>query len=238
MGRIHGGHISSSNLSITINSLLRLDFKNIGDDFKKLIFDEITGIANAILFDSTVDGIRLQVIKSLEFLLKRAEAILALDANMGDEEIKLLSALAPHLPVSSHRHNRIIKTPITVHISNGFDNAERYRRDAKKNLEQKIFDALAKGEKIFFISDSKELCNAVAKEVAMALGEELDKGLSPSCKLITSATAGEDWARDFLQSPDDYLSDTRIFISRLIRSVQPTWMVGLVFSLVMCCSWV
>ena len=136
--------------------------------------------------------------------------ILALDANMGDEEIKLLSALAPHLPVSAHRHTRQHKNPITIRIANGFDNSGRYRRDAKKNLEQKIFDALNKGEKIIFVSDSKNLCDSVATEVAAVFGEELDKGLSPSCKLITSATAGEDWAaKELLKSPDDYLDGVR-----------------------------
>ncbi len=204
--------VSSGTLAICVNSLLRLIADQSDGEFKNIWLDETVGVLSSMMFDSTLGDDRMAIIKKFEVLLKGCKSVLLMDANISDAEVKLISALAPHLPVTQHQHDFTDRQPITIKVSSGIDGEGRYRRDAWKNQLATIYGAIADGKRVAVVGDSSDRLHAIAEDLADILGEELDNGHSPSIRLISGNTSGEQWAHDFIEDPDAHLDGVRVVL--------------------------
>jgi hypothetical protein len=171
---------------------------------KNLVFDEASTLIKTLLFSShlkkpipgTNTPRQLECIRKLKLALGSARRIVLLDAYLSDFDVAFFSEFMPEGMIVNKILNRSPKTPRKYIIHQGsVDERGKLKTHEYSGLLASIKRAIGKGESIALATDSQHWLKTTTERLG---GEE-------NCHRIDRETSGEDWAKEFLKSPDDYL---------------------------------
>lgn len=133
-----------------------------------VILDESEQIIGHLLSETLRSGVGLVgAFASLEFVLRRAKAVYALDADLG-----LITAHAMQdLRADDWKDNCriILNKPLPVS-----ERREMQIYQSKKDLQDRMLDAIRAGKRVFVASNSKEMVKAFAELIGKEFGTSLE----------------------------------------------------------------
>jgi hypothetical protein len=185
-----------------IHSIIKFDDQDLIE--KNLVFDEASTLIKTLLFSShlkkpipgTNTPRQLECIRKLKLALSTARRIVLMDAYLSDFDVAFFSELMPEGMTVNKILNRSPKTPRKYIIHQGsVDERGKLKAHEYSGLLASIQRAIGKGESIALATDSQHWLKTTTERLG---GEE-------NCHRIDRETSGEDWAKEFLKSPDDYL---------------------------------
>jgi hypothetical protein len=184
-------------LSLCIDSLLKLPIEMFEYSVEHvrgmtIILDESVSVVKHALLSRTLLGKRVEILERLEIVAKLADRIVLSDGNQSDIVVDYISA------ISGKR---------SVKIENTFvgDTPPIFFVDAGKKSKKWLSAEILKSPCPVVATDSLK----DAEALALRLQRERGDGI-----LLSSKTAPEDWAKEFLKDPDAY-----------IRALKPNWLI-------------
>lgn len=164
-------------------------------DGRNLILDETTaGILHLLTSNTEVSKRLEQTCELFKEALQRANRVFCLDALLTDSAITYLHKLAPNKSVTKIQNN--YKKP--VHITNFIGTEEEVEGQLilRKNKRNPLVDILNDSNCPVIVSDSQQFCAAI---------ESIFKKKGREGIRIDGETSGEEWAKDCMNNPDEYI---------------------------------
>lgn len=160
-------------LAVCLDSLDRLTRKpasSRGGDkrsFDLVIIDESEQVLAHLVGETISKGNKLQpAYHALEFQIKNAKAIIALDADLSLVTTHALQAMRPD--DWDRRCKVIYNKPVPARVNR---TVEIFKH--REPLEHDLFDAIRRGEKCFVASNSKKDCDVIVEMLRREFGAEL-----------------------------------------------------------------
>lgn len=160
-------------LAVCLDSLDRLTRKRANSrggekkGFDLVIIDESEQVLAHLVGETISKGNRLQpAYHALEFQIKNAKAVIALDADLSLVTTHALQAMRSD--DWRHRCKVIYNKPVPPHLDR---TVEIFKH--REPLERDLLDAIRRGEKCFVASNSKKDCEVIAEMLRREFGAEL-----------------------------------------------------------------
>jgi hypothetical protein len=179
-------------LTLCIDSLLKIPLERL--EGCTLIIDEAASVIKHLLESRTLFGKRLDVLERFELACKSADRIVLTDGHQADWVVNYIAKLAGNKAVLKIENQFKGDAPPVF-----FVNGAGYK--FREWLSNKILDSLRPA----VATDSLQQAEALAKRLEKEVGDGI---------LLSSKTVTEDWAKEMLKKPDEY-----------IQSQQPKWLV-------------
>ena len=168
---------------------------------RNLALDETTtGLAHLLTSSTEVKKRLTLTLELFQEALKRCKRVFCLDGMLSDRAIDYLQKLSgkdSHKVLNDHQQS-VSFNLLTGVTSVNQDEDGNIIEDHKPNKNAPLIDCILKSECPVVVSDNKFFLLGL-EELMRANGRK--KGL-----VITGSTSGEDWAKEFLASPNEYIS--------------------------------
>jgi len=178
-----------TNIACCVDSMQHLDGYFKGVD---LYIDEICSVIASILSGGTLGERQAKIMKLFEKAIKEANRVFILDANLSDIITDFIAKIDPTKAVIKVL-NKAQPKPHHFKFINGFNPDKNTINSRDKSP---VIKAILDSEKPFIASDSRKFINSICQ----VLNTEGKKGHG-----LSRDTVSEDWARSFLNNPNDFL---------------------------------
>jgi hypothetical protein len=191
------------NLSFCLHSAYKDDIDYVGKD---VYFDEAESIFSTIINGGNLTYYEQErAMKSIEHIVNVANRVFLVDANLTDDLVDFFASLDRSKKEVIKIENTHKIAPHKIIIADGIEKIEVDGEEIKYKLKPKAKSHLIKllsepGTIPIVASDSMKFCHA--------LGEEL-KAKGKNGIVISSRTVGEDYAKKFLDDPNEWIRENK-----------------------------
>ncbi len=179
----------SINLALCLDSIHHIDGCFAGTD---IYLDEACSVLLHAVNGGTLGDNQAKALKILTRAIEVCNRVFLLDGNLADIHVDFVAKLAPKKQVVKIKNQRKI-APHTIKFVDGIDLEGEIKKRDKSPLFKMMCD---ENVKPWIVSDSKELTKVI---------DEILKQFGKTGLVLNSETAGEDFAKQFLKNPDNYI---------------------------------
>jgi len=178
-----------TSLAFCLDSILHVDGYFEGMD---IYIDETVSVLFHAVSGGTLGENQAKILKAFNAAIEKCNNVYLLDGNLTDIQVELISKLAPNKRVIKIL-NAYKSTPHTIKFIEGVDAEKEIKKRDKSPL---IKQMVAEGGRPWICTDSLERSKIL---------DTILKGFEKWGYVLNSETAGEDWAKEFLKDPNQFI---------------------------------
>jgi len=178
-----------TSLAFCLDSILHVDGYFEGMD---IYIDETVSVLFHAVSGGTLGENQAKILKVFNAAIEKCNNVYLLDGNLTDIQVEFISKLAPNKRVIKIL-NAYKSTPHTIKFIEGVDAEKEIKKRDKSPL---IKQMVAEGGRPWICTDSLERSKIL---------DTILKRLEKRGYVLNSETAGEDWAKEFLKDPNQFI---------------------------------